>query len=437
MKILIDGMNLALEQGTGVATYSKNLSYCVKEAGHHLSALYGRKMRAYGDPLLREAAFFDNDASRRYFYPDILDLLRCPFTLTDAKIPQTDNVLKDHIAGALPEADEYLNIMRLFTAANARSRFLRGILNIRLPQPVDIAHWTYPIPARIVGAKNVYTIHDMVPIKLPYATLDSKALHYRVLKNLARSADHFVTVSETSKKDIVDLLGVKDSFVTNTYQSVRIPAALMEEPEDQTQIELDAINLFPEAEGALRQDRAERRLRAGEFYLYVGAIEPKKNLRRIIEAYLSSGSSHPLVVVGRQAWSCEREMKLIAQGGARILYLDYVPFSQVVTLMRGARALVFASLYEGFGLPVLEAFLCGAPVITADASSTREIAGDAALLVDPYDVRAIRDAFRRLSGEAAAPLLAELSDRGRRRAAAFGEERIADRLDDLYRDVAA
>ena len=126
---------------------------------------------------------------------------------------------------------------------------------------------------------------------------------------------------------------------------------------------------------------------------------------------------------------------MISGATDRIVYLDYVPFSMLVTLMRSARALVFASLYEGFGLPVLEAFQCGAPVITANASSTAEVAGDAALLVDPYDIRQIRDAFRALAAEDAADLRREMSEKGRRRAEAFSQDRIAARLEDCYAAV--
>jgi glycosyltransferase involved in cell wall biosynthesis len=142
-----------------------------------------------------------------------------------------------------------------------------------------------------------------------------------------------------------------------------------------------------------------------------------------------------LVVVGRQAWQCETEMKMIERATDRIVYLDYVPFTMLVTLMRSARALIFASLYEGFGLPVLEAFQCGAPVITADASSTAEVAGDAALLVDPYDICQIRDAFRALGADGTADLRSEMAEKGRRRAEAFSQDKIAARLEECYSSV--
>lgn len=422
MKIMIDGMNLALEQGTGVATYSKNLSFCIKDAGHHLSSLYGRSMWAYRDPLLREAAFYDNYSDKRHLHQDIFDILRTPFSPTGVEIPDTPNVLKDHIAGGLPQTDQFLNALNLFHRANWRSKITGGLLTVHMPYKVDIAHWTYPIPARIAGAKNVYTIHDMVPLKLPYATLDSKSHHYRVLKKLCATADHLVTVSETSKRDMIEMLDLPEDRVTNTYQSVHIPQRMMDEPPEQRQIDLDAINI---------SGLAER-----EFFLYVGAIEPKKNLRRIIEAYLASGVEQPLLVVGRKAWKYKADVKLMERS-RNIFYLDYLPFNQMITLMSSARALIFASIYEGFGLPILEAFLCGTPVITADAHSTKEVAEDAALLVDPYNARDIRDAIRTLADPASDDLRRSLVEKGKARAELFSQAKVTAALDEMYRKVAA
>ncbi len=381
-------------------------------------------MRAHKDDLLREAMFFDTYPDRRSRWEETLqDFASAFLPKTAATIPTTDKVLKNHIANTLPDVDKYLNLNRLFKMSELRTWLHRGVMNIRLPEPVDIAHWTYPLPIRIDGAKNIYTLHDLVPLKLPYTTLDSKSAYYRTLRNLAKTADHFVTVSETSKSDIIEILGVDESFVTNTYQSVRIPETLLEEPLDQVQINLDAMNVGAD-------------LGPGGFYLFVGAIEPKKNLKRVVEAYLQSGCKLPFVVVGRKAWQFKEVMSLIERSND-IFYLDYLPFNQLITLIRAARGVFFPSLYEGFGLPVLEAFICGAPVVTADASSTREIAGDAAMLVDPYDIRQIRDAFRTLEEKNNDQMRFEMTERGRAQAERFTEDVIADNLDAMYHKVMA
>jgi len=113
---------------------------------------------------------------------------------------------------------------------------------------------------------------------------------------------------------------------------------------------------------------------------------------------------------------------------------NYVPFSLLVTLIRGARAVVFPSLYEGFGLPVLEAMVLGTPVVTSRESSVPEIAGDAALLVDPYSTDEIAAAIRTIVGDA--DLWTELARRGRVQAAKFSVERYRDRVAELYRALA-
>ncbi len=431
MRIMIDGLNLALRQGTGVATYARNLSYCIKQNGHHLSVLYGKPVTPEKDLLLREAMFFDNVRKDRPLPEFYFDLIRSFAPYSPSEIPRTGQVLREQIAESLPNADVFYNIKNLFFKASAKFEHFGGMLEVTLPEQVDIAHWTYPAPIRVKGARNIYTMHDIVPIKLPYTTLDVKRHYINMLRRIARSADHILTVSDVSKRDIVETLGVPADQVTNTYQSVSIPEKMLQDSDIQLDINLERIN--PGA--TVNVKGGVRNVKRGEFFLYVGAIEPKKNLKRILEGYLASGASQPLVVVGRQAWQCETEMKMIERATNRIVYLDYVPFSMLVTLMRSARALVFASLYEGFGLPVLEAFQCGSPVITADASSTAEVAGDAALLVDPYDIRQIRDAFRTLADKGSDDLRREMSEKGRRRAEAFSQERIAARLEDCYAHV--
>lgn len=169
-------------------------------------------------------------------------------------------------------------------------------------------------------------------------------------------------------------------------------------------------------------------------------MEPKKNLARVIEAYVGSGVQAPLVIVGGRAWLETDETKLLgmiqdsATGGAgRIRRYDYLPFRVLVSLIRGAKATVLPSLYEGFGLPVLESMQLRTPVLTSTAGSLPEIAGDAALAVDPYDIVAIRKAMVALDEDA--DLRAELTERGVRQAGKFGAEPYRARLAELYCEI--
>src|SRR6218665_3461819 len=103
--------------------------------------------------------------------------------------------------------------------ARRHFRLYGSFMDAAYEKSAAIAHWTYPLPVRLKGAANIYTIHDLVPLRLPYTTLDNKREYYRTIREIVRKADHIVTVSEASKRDILDLFDVPEDRVTNTYQS--------------------------------------------------------------------------------------------------------------------------------------------------------------------------------------------------------------------------
>ena len=155
---------------------------------------------------------------------------------------------------------------------------------------------------------------------------------------------------------------------------------------------------------------------------------------RLIEAYLSTNVTAPLLVVGHPAWKHHLELGFLnalgpaAQG--RVRRFDHLPANLLITLIRGARAVLFPSLYEGFGLPVLEAMTLGTPVLTSREGSTPEVAGEAGLLVDPYDVGAIAQGIRALDADP--ELCADLARRGIEQAKHFSPERFRQNLEELY-----
>jgi glycosyltransferase involved in cell wall biosynthesis len=275
------------------------------------------------------------------------------------------------------------------------------------------------MPLRCRAACNVFTIHDLVALRLPFATQDNKKFMYQLLRAVAARADHIVTVSENSKKDIMKYLGVEEHRITNTYESVEFPRDCIEKSTDVVADELEA---------ALG-------LEYGKYLLFYGALEPKKNVSRLIDAYFFSGVILPLVLVTSGGWGNEAEVALIerranTQIRQRIYRLDYISQPMLVTMIRGACALIFPSLYEGFGLPVLEAMLLGTPVVTSRLGSLPEVAGDAALLVNPYEVSEIARGIGKIVEDA--DLRAELSTRGRTQAAVFSVERYRERVAQLY-----
>ncbi len=398
MKIAIDGFNLALEKGTGVATYGRNLSYCLGDLGHEVHVLYGRPGAPGKTGLMQEIAFFDENAGRSdgtfgRIRRGIGGSLN-PRARLAREVTLSGAVIYDQFRSRLPHFDSLWNSPQIYERAHMRFRLFGGRTGVRVPAPIDIMHWTYPLPVRLAGAKNIYTLHDLVPLRLPYTTLDRKHDYFKLVRHLVSKADHIVTVSETSKADIMTLLGVPEDKITNTYQAVSIPDRYLSIPIDVLKDEL--FGTF--------------RLGFKKYLLFYGSIEPKKNIGRIIEAYLASNLEIPLVIVGAQAWKADQELKLLKNLPAnkesdkglakrKVIQLDYATFPQLVNLIRGALAVTFPSLYEGFGLPILEAMICETPVITSNIGSMREIAGEAGILVDPYDVRDIKQAMVAVASE--------------------------------------
>jgi glycosyltransferase involved in cell wall biosynthesis len=423
LRVALDGFNLALDKGTGVATYGRNLSQLLKDMGAQVDILYGASIRAEDDALLKEVMFFDAPPADRHRILKALRSLRALGSRnrhTAFRIPVTGAVVTQGFASRLPHFDRLWNATNLFERGQVKFDVFRSIQRIRLPETPDLMHWTYPLPMKVDGAPNVYTLHDLVPLRLPYTTLDRKASYLALMQWIARHADHIVTVSEASRRDIIELLGVPENRVSNTYQAVHIPRELAEMSDDQVSETVGGVfGLEPRG-----------------YFLFFGSIEPKKNIGRIVEAYLSAGVGSQLIIVGARAWKSADETRLIdALPGSdrRVRRIEYLPFPMLVQLIRGARGVVFPSLYEGFGLPVLEAMLLGTPVIGSTTSSVPEVAGDAALLVNPYRASEIAEAFRRLDADD--DLCFELSTRGRRQAERFSTAAYAERLREVYRRV--
>ena len=199
----------------------------------------------------------------------------------------------------------------------------------------------------------------------------------------------------------------------------------------------------PEADADARtRVRARYGLPDAPYLLSVATIEPRKNLTHLITCFSRLVAENPgfaphLVLVGREGWKTERIRAAHADSAARerIHFTGYVEDEDLSALYSGARAFAYLSLYEGFGLPVLEAMQCGTPVIASERTSLPEVVGDAGLLIDPTDVDASCQAFLTLDGDAS--LRNTLRQRGVARAAEFSWRRSADRLVDGYRRALA
>jgi glycosyltransferase involved in cell wall biosynthesis len=237
----------------------------------------------------------------------------------------------------------------------------------------------------------------------------------------ARRANRVLTVSETSKRDIMKFFGTPSEKIDVIYNAFD-----------------ERFGADPDVEAV---DRVRERFQLHDpFVLYAGNVKPHKNLERLIEAFhlvRSGGLDLKLVLIGDEIskYTALRRAVHKYRLHPHVRFLGYLPEETLAIMYRLAGVFVFPSLYEGFGLPPLEAMASGTPVVTSNVSSLPEVTGDAALLVDPYDPGAIADGIRRVITDST--LSQELRRKGFVRARQFSWETSVRRIRDIYQDVAA
>jgi glycosyltransferase involved in cell wall biosynthesis len=278
------------------------------------------------------------------------------------------------------------------------------------------------VPAHVIPLRHprsVVTIHDLGYLHHPEAhPRPTRLMLDWTTRWSVRAARRIIAISETTKRDLIAHYRVP-------------PACIQVIPHGVDQQMRPAA---PEAVAALR-----RRYGLPERYvLFVGTVQPRKNLGRLAKAFRQVAREnlpHGLVIAGKRGWlAAQVETQIAASGMAdRIKMVGYVPSSDLAALYSGADALCFPSLYEGFGLPVLEAMACGTPVIATNRSAVPEVAGGAALLVDPLNSAEIGTAMVRLLTDA--DLSAALRSRGFQRATTFTWDRTALATIELLREV--
>jgi glycosyltransferase involved in cell wall biosynthesis len=254
------------------------------------------------------------------------------------------------------------------------------------------------VPAHVLPAVHplptVVTVHDLGYRHFPDAhpRLQRLTLDWST-RYSARFATRLLADSEATRRDLAQLYRVPPEKVTVVYPGL-----------DETLSRIDAGPV-----------RAKYGLPEG-YFLHVGTLQPRKNLIRLIDAAAAVPEAR-LVLAGRPGWLSAPILARAREQGDRVRLLDHVPDEDLAGLYSGARALVFPSFYEGFGFPVLEAMACGTPVICADTSSLPEVAGDAALLVNPLDTAAMVSAMARVQADPA--LAAALRAKGYAQARRF------------------
>lgn len=283
---------------------------------------------------------------------------------------------------------------------------------------VDLIHSTDQLIPIVRNKPLVATVMDTIPLSHPqFIKAQSRFLKPYLWKKLTRRANHIITISEFSKSEIVNLMGFPEEKVTS------IPLGVNQE----------YFERIPEA--AIQNTLAKFKIQK-PFFLFIGSIQPRKNLKKIIAAHAALpnrlATDFPLVIAGKQAWDDKSTNASIKNGvlEKRCIWLNYIGEFEKRCLLQSTTGLVFASQYEGFGLPILEGFASGAPVITSNCTSMPEIAQDAAFLVDPNNQAAITDALAQIIHPSS--LIDELIDRGYKRAQLFNWASVAEKTKAVY-----
>ena len=299
----------------------------------------------------------------------------------------------------------------------------------RLPLPIE--WWTGPIdvlhapdftlPPTHKDTRTLLTVHDLSFVRAPETAAPSlRAYLNRVVPRSVRRADHVLADSEATRQDLIALYGTAPDKISVLYSGV------------------DARFAPVEDSAVLRAVRTRYGIGEGAFLFSVGTVQPRKNYGRLAEAL--HRLDHPdltLVIAGGKGWLDDALYRQIdALGlGDRVKFIGFANDEDLPALYSAAAAFVYPALYEGFGLPPLEAMACGAPVVTSNVSSLPEVAGEAALLIDPLDVDALAQALERVLTDDT--LRREMIREGRAQAAHFTWKTAAQQLRQHYINLLA
>jgi glycosyltransferase involved in cell wall biosynthesis len=303
-----------------------------------------------------------------------------------------------YLEGLLPQLERLVDVQRIAWGgggrlpAVARDALWYPLGLARLARGADVLHCpTFRGPARSAGPL-VVTVHDLAVLRHPDAFNRWTRTYSRVtVPRVVHAADRVIAVSEFTKRELVDILGVEES----------------------------RIRVVPNAVGEAFAPEGERT--GGDYVLAVGTLEPRKNLPRLARA--ARRADVELRVAGARGWG-----SVEAEGAT---FLGFVPDDELARLYRGALCVAYPSLYEGFGIPVLEALACGTAVVTSEGTAMAEVADGAAVLVDPRDEGSIADGIRE-----AIDRRGELGRKGPEIARGYSWERSAELTVAVYRELA-
>lgn len=287
---------------------------------------------------------------------------------------------------------------------------------------LDVLHSPDFIPPHTRSFRSVITVHDLAFLLYPHFLTPESARYYGQIDQAVRRADHIVAVSESTKQDTMQLLGVPERKISVIHEAANPIFRQI----DRQEAKRGLADVF-----GLTED----------FVLFVGTLEPRKNITALLQAFYQLKDDyklpHKLVLAGSKGWLFDDVFATVSRLKIEndCMFLGRVPVEHLLYLYNAADVLVHPAFYEGFGLTPLEAMACGTPVVVSNVSALPEIVGDAGLLADPNDVEELEVAiYRALTDQ---DLRANLIERGLKRAALFSWDRAARATLDIYRKVAA
>jgi alpha-1,3-rhamnosyl/mannosyltransferase len=331
--------------------------------------------------------------------------------IRDKELPVVTQRWKSVVRKLIPNAYSIARYMQ-------QSRFTEGLTNFK----PDLYHEPNFLAYRFDGP-SVITVHDLSWIRYPEMhPVERVRAMDKFFEPGLRRASRVITDSQFVKQELIEVFGIRPEII----HPVLLGADDLFQPQDaaQTQPVLQGLSLTH-----------------GRYLLAVGTLEPRKNLQVALEAFASLPASlrerFPLVLVGMKGWKTSAlEQKLapmVASGQVR--QLGYLSRQDLATVMAGATAMVYPSVYEGFGLPPLESMACGVPVIASNVSSIPEVVGDCGLLIDPADAQALALKMAQLLEDEV--LRSQLADRALARSQLFSWAKCTDQTVDVYKAAVA
>jgi glycosyltransferase involved in cell wall biosynthesis len=425
-RVLLDGSLLLRADQTGIAAYTRALAEALRTAGAHVDLLLGGAAQPLKDaPGIAMASQVFGRTPHRSARIRALELLwRTRFGLR-RRLPtypvSVAGMAVNTLDPRMPPHDALFNASEIRDHAHMVFALTRAFTNIVIDHRISAMHWAGPVPIEARGVPNVYTLHDIISLRFPHFDVDASGRSARLHAMIARRADHIIATSERSREDLLSILGLPAERISVVYQHSVPPPLLRQE---------DAERLIADIYGA----------EPGQYAFFCGAMEPKKNLYRLIEAFTLADAGLQLLLAGPLGWLYDDVQGLLSRVGNAhvrgtnkplVQHLGYLPRRHITALMQCCSFFAFPSIYEGFGIPVLEAMQVGVPVLTSTGGSLPEVAGDAAVLVDPLDVPGMTREIRELASDWDKRI--ELAAMGRQQATKFSLAAHADQLSVAYR----